>query len=526
MTTTEVAAGDRAVRLAVLGLSHEANSFATRLVDRAMVGACGLLRGQTILARHAGGSSTMAGYLSIAELPGVELVPLVSSMLVPAGPFTRGCYETCAQELLEALSEHGPFDGVLADLHGAAVAEHLADVDGELLRRMRELLGTGVPIGVSLDLHANISAQMCQFATVLNCYRTNPHVDAHLVAREIAELVIRTARGQIRPTMAFEPLPAVINMLCQNTDTEPMTSILHDLQEVRNTPGVLSASVAQGYPYGDVPELGMSVVVVTDDDPKGAARHALRLAEQVWARRADFTNTAPDADQAIAQAVAAEATRTPVLLLDVGDNIGGGAPGDSVVLLQAARRAGLQSLLIIVADPGAAADCHAAGTGARLTLSVGGHTDPETGPPVHASATVLALHDGLYRTAGPVHAGMRDFDAGPSAAVRLDTGQTVILTSRPTLPLSPDQLTTLGLRPQEFSAIVAKGVNSPLAGYGPHVAQTLLVDTPGVTGADLSRFIYRHRRRPLFPFEPDAPYPPAQTATDIQSEFEPEMMSR
>lgn len=497
--------GRAMLRFAVLGLTHEANTFAVHKVDTATFEAAGIQRGAELGTAHRDGTTTVAGYLDAGARAGVETVPLVMSTLTPAGVITATALRERAEELVAALSAQGPFDGVLAALHGAAVSEEILDVDGYLLTRFREVVGPGVPIGVSLDLHANISARMCAAADVLNTYRTNPHVDAREVAAEVADLVIRTARGQITPVLAYEPIPAAINILCQNTDEPPMREIMTDVRALLDDQDVLSATVAEGYPYADVPEMGMAAVVVTDADPDGAARHARALAEKAWTRRAWFDTTAPSAADAV-RAVMREPDG-PVLLLDVGDNIGGGAPGDSVVLLAAAREAGLRSLVIIVADSVAVAGCEEAGVGGRAELSIGAKTDPRTGPPVATVATVLALHDGVFATDEALHAGKRHFDAGRSAAVRLDTGQTVILTSKVAQPLSTVQLRTLGLAPEDFTAIVAKGVHSPLAGYGPYVTRVVRVDTPGVTSADPRRFDHVHRRRPMFPFEPGTVYP-------------------
>lgn len=489
------------LRIALLGLSHEANTFSAHPVDAAVVEGA-TLRGAEIVERHAGGTSTVSGYLAACDKHGVEAVPLVMTHLVPSGPITADALDARTEEMVSALRRSGPFDGVLVDLHGAAVSARVADVDGHLLRSVRAAVGPDVPIGVSLDLHANISAEMCEHADVLNTYRTNPHVDAREVAEEVGDLTIRAARGEIRPALAHLPVPTTINILCQNTDEPPMRDLMDRVRALMDEPGVLSATVAEGYPYADVPEMGMSVVVITDGDDAAAAAHARALAGEVWNRRAQFDVTGTTPAQAIAAAQRAEGTPgAPVLLLDVGDNIGAGSPGDSVVLLGAARAAGFASLLTIIADPVTAAACTAAGVGAQVTVTLGARTDPATGPPVEATATVLALHDGTFDATGPVHAGWSHFEAGPSAAVRLDTGQTVIVTTEVVLPFSVDQLTTLGLAPADFAAIVAKGVHSPLAGYGPHVADIVRVDTPGITAANLHRFSYLNRRRPLYPFE-------------------------
>jgi microcystin degradation protein MlrC len=493
------------IRLAALGLYHEANTFTAERVDAAAMSAAGVLRGAEIVARHGSGTTSMSGFLAAARPPEVTVVPLVMTYLVPGGVIEADALAERADELATALASQGPFDGVLAALHGAAVAGGCPDVDGYLLRRMRDAVGPQVPIGAVLDLHANVSAQMCAQADVLCAYRTNPHADAAERGREVASLIVGSIRGQFRPVLGYQPVPAAISILRQDTATAPMSEIMADADACRRQPGVLSVSVAQGYPYADVPELGMSVIVVADGDRGTAARQARALAARVWARREQFTARAPGAAQALT--AAAGAGQGPVLLLDVGDNIGAGAPGDSVVILHVARQLGLASLLTVIADPAAAAACGQVRVGAQVALSIGGRGYPGTGPPVQATGTVLARHDGVFVATTAVHAGRRHFDGGPSAAVRLDTGQTVILTSRRVPPYSPAQLTALGLDTGQFQAIVAKGVHSPLPGYGPHVTRAIQADTPGATSADLSRFSYRSRRRPLYPFEADAAFP-------------------
>ncbi len=485
-------------RLAALGLMHEANTFAPTRVDLAAFAADGILRGDEIVARHAGARTTMAGFLA-ARRPGVEVVPLLFTTVTPGGPITADALETLADELVELLDRHGPWDGVLAALHGAAVAEHRLDVDGHLLRQIRVAVGPETVIGTTLDLHANLTPAMCAYADVLNTYRTNPHVDARDRAEEMAALVVRAARGEIRPAQSLVQVPAVIDILAQNTAEPPMRDILADLGTVLAEPSVLTASVTEGYPYADVPEMGMAALVVSDADPDAARTWAQWLATQVWARRTSFTGTANDVASALDRV--ARSSKRPFLLLDVGDNIGGGAPGDSVVIVAAARQLGLTGVLSIVADADAALRCHSAGVGGRVDLLLGGRTDPGTGPPLAASGVVRRLHPGRYEDAGPTHAGQRYFDAGPTAVVDLDEGQTLVLTCRAVMPSSLAQLTSLGLDPSAYRAIVAKGVHSPLAAYGPVAAEVIRVDTPGVTSADLRRFHYSRRRYPLWPFE-------------------------
>jgi microcystin degradation protein MlrC len=497
------------IRLAVLGFWHEANSFSTHLVDREQVESRTQV-GQDVIRAHEGGSSTIAGFLAAAKRHAdVDVVPLVMSSMIPAGPLTAAALEYVTDGMLTAIETHGPFDGALIAMHGAAVSEDVHDVDGYLLDRLRSVLGS-VPIGVSLDLHANISTEMCRHADVLNTYRTNPHVDAAEVADEIAELVIRAVRGLVEPTMALVPVPAAINILRQNTDLSPMKDLMLAAREVQLVPGVLSVSIAEGFPYADVPEMGMSVVVVTDNDLAAARTHADHLAREVWDRRAEFVGTALSPEAALRTAT--DEQRWPTLLLDAGDNIGGGSPGDSVAILNAARELQVDNLLIVVNDPASARACVEAGVDRVVRLTIGAKVDANTGPPVVDEAHVLAVHDGVFQDRTGVHAGFDAFDGGPSAAVRLQSGQTVVLTSKLVPPFSAGHLSTLGLAPADYEVIVAKGVHSPLASYGPHVASIVFVDSPGITSADLNQFPYRHRRRPLYPLDGDLVSPTSEFA--------------
>lgn len=490
------------LRVGLLGFSHEANSFAPVRVDSEYIRSAGIWRGADLLEEYRGSESTVGGFIAAADADvHVELVPLLMTTLVPAGPLTAEALAERSRDFRDSLQAHGPFDAVLVSLHGAAVAENVLDVDGHLLSVVRATVGPDVVIGVSLDLHANVSALMCEAADILNTYRTNPHIDASIVAEEIARLAFDAARDRITPVMAHVAIPALINILRQNTSEEPMAGILQAARAEEEAPGILSVSIAEGYPYADVPEIGMSVVVVTDGDEGLAHAVADRLAQRVWASRGEFDVTAPGPEEAMALI---DGLEQPVLLLDVGDNIGAGSPGDSVELLHAAVLTGRAKVLAIVADPAAAQRCHEAGPGSRLSFDLGSAVHAYPRGPLRCSGVVLSLSNGVFESEETLHAGFRHFDTGASASFLLDTGQTIVIISSPVLPLTVAQFEPFGIDVAGFAAIVAKGVHSPLAGYLPHVGSMLRVDTAGVTSAGCADLPYRHRRRPLYPLELDA----------------------
>jgi microcystin degradation protein MlrC len=492
------------MRLAMLGVSHETNTFSSRPTTYARFERSGILRGDEIRRRYRESQATLAGFFDAADRLGIDVVPLVFATTEPMGTITVDAFDHIVGEMLERLRTGGPWDGVLLAQHGAAVSERHPDMDGEIVARVRAVVGPGVPVGLALDMHANVSRRMVEHATVTVIYRTNPHLDARPRAEECAELVARAARGEIRPVQALETPPLVINIVRQCTDEEPMRSVVAGIPAVLARPRLLSASVAEGYPYADVAEMGMSFLAVSDADPTAARAAARWLADGAWARRAEMEGAVAMPEEALRRAAAAP--RGPVVLMDVGDNIGGGGAADSTVLLALAKRLGVGRYLQTLYDPEAVGRCLAAGVGATITLAVGAKTDRNHGEPVEVTGRVRVMTDGRYEDPGPTHAGQRFYDGGPTVVLETTDEHTLVLVSERVGNTSIQQMYAAGVRPETQQIVVAKGVVSPRPAYAPIAAEIILVDTPGVTSANLSRFTYRRRRRPLYPFERDAEY--------------------
>jgi microcystin degradation protein MlrC len=493
------------VRLAVLGLSHETNTFSRVPADYA---AFSILRGEEIVRRHGTATSTVSGFLGAADRYGAEVVPLIYATTGPCGTITRDAFERILDEMLTRLRAGGRWDGVLLAQHGAAVAEGYPDADGEVAARVRELVGPGVALGMSLDMHGNLTERMVASTTVTNVYNTNPHLDADDRALDCAGLIVRTVDGAAHPVQALETPPLVINIVKQFTGEEPMRGLMQDCDRVAALPGMLSASVAEGYPYADVPEMGMACLAVHDGDPARARQAARWLAGRAWQRRQEMVGDTPTPEAALRAAAAAR--RGPVVLMDVGDNVGGGSPADSTYLLAAAQRLGIRRFLQALYDPASVQTCIAAGVDAPVELAVGGKTDDMHGRPVAVRGRVRRLSDGQFEDVRPTHGGGRFFNQGPTAVVDTEDGHTLVLNSRRLGSTSIEQMYSVGVEPERYQVVVAKGVVSPRPAYEPIAAEIILVNTPGVTTSDLSFFDYRRRRVPLFPFEKDAPYPPGE----------------
>jgi microcystin degradation protein MlrC len=293
----------------------------------------------------------------------------------------------------------------------------------------------------------------------------------------------------------------LLNIVHQNTGAEPLRSIVQAVRELEQNPKVLAASLAAGYQYADVFEMGPSAVVVADGDRDLAEREAQRLSDMVWNIRDQLAFHLPDAVDAVRQAK--ESERTPVVLVEMGDNVGGGSAGDSTFILGELLRQGAEGWVVVLADPEAVQACARAGVGASVTLRVGGKKDDFHGSPVEVSGRVKCLHDGRYMETEPRHGGRRFHDQGITAVVEIPTSRAevsslLVLTTRREVPFSLHQLLSLGIQPQRQKILVVKAAIAYRAAYEPIAGRIIEVDTPGLTTVNPSRFTYRNVRRPLW----------------------------
>jgi microcystin degradation protein MlrC len=478
------------VRVGIVALLHESNTFAASTTPLARFEEDLLLEGEAIRERLAGTHHEVGGFFETLADAGVEAVPVFAARAMPSGVIEADTARTLLDRLLAAVQRAGPVDGWLVAPHGAAVAEGWPDYDGHWLSELRRAVGGDVPIIGTLDLHANVSAEMVDATNALIIYRTNPHLDQRERGREAARLMIQTLRGEARPvTAAVFPLMAV-NIEAQATAESPCRELIAEAEELRRVPGVLSVNLALGFPYADVAEMGASVLVTTDGDIDLARSCANRLARWWWEHRNPFAGQLVSVAEAVEQAAAQPGT---VGLLDMGDNVGGGSPANSMVLIHEILRQGLGPAFVCIHAPEAVRQATQAGVGATLSLTVGE-------PALTAEFTVRGIFEGRFEETQARHGGQRVFNQGPTVLVERP-GLTALLTTLRVAPFSLVQLTAFGIAPTSFRVLVIKGVHAPVAAYAPVCSRLIRVNTPGITSADLTTFTYQHRRRPLFPFE-------------------------
>ncbi|MCX7624205.1 MAG: M81 family metallopeptidase [Thermomicrobium sp.] len=489
----------RRPRIAIAELSHETNAFARIRVDLAFAERCGIARGTAVIDRARDTATVLAGFVDAANMLGFELVPLLAVWITPAGMVTREAYETLVGELLDGLRA-AAVDGVLLSLHGAMVAEHVADADGELLRRVRATLGPQVPVVAVLDLHANISPLMVAHADVLIGYHTYPHVDQRERGRQAGQLLARLLRRELRPAPALVKPPMLPTSQRMTTDRPPMRVLLDRAEAMETDPRVLDVTVAGGFPPADVPEAGLSVLVTTDSDPFLARQLAEELARLAWDLRHGFLGGVATWDEAAAALRTIE--RGPLVLVDIADNPWTGGPGDSVELLRFLLGENVRpAALALVRDPEVVAHCFRAGVGATVEVLFGGKTDDLHGPPLRVRGNVRALSDGRYVNAGPMLAGVV-VDLGRTVVLEVD-GIAVLVTERAESPIDLNVFRAHGIEPTEQRVLALKGKGHFRAAFEPIAERVLLVEGPGITGSDLRRLPFRNIRRPIWPLDLD-----------------------
>jgi microcystin degradation protein MlrC len=499
-------------RVAAAQISHETNTFSAVPTDLAAFEASGLQTGAAILTGAAGTNSAFGGFLSGAAAHDLSLVPIISVWATPSGLVTSEAIGTLERLLADGLRQamaDGPLAGVVLALHGAMVTADHDDGEGYLLGVVREIVGSDLPIVATIDLHANISQAMVDRADVLIGYDTYPHVDMAERAHEACEIIARLISGEVRPTAALRKPPMLPTSQRMTTDRMPMRALIERAWAMERDPAVLNVTVAGGFPPADVADAGLSVLVTTDADPELAVRLADELAAEAWTHRDGFLGGVASWADAATAIRELRPNDAPLVLVDIGDNPWTGGPGDSAELVRfllAKRVEGAAVALVNAAETIAAAT--AAGVGATIEVRLGGKTDRLHGDPLAVRAYVRLLSDGHYVNEGPMMEGVR-VALGPTAVLVCrdpddadGPGVEVLVTTRAETPIALNVFRAHGIEPTQRRVLALKGKGHFRAAFEPIARRVMLVEGPGITGADLSRLTFRKVRRPIWPLDP------------------------
>jgi microcystin degradation protein MlrC len=497
------------MRIAVGQLAQETNTFNPLPTTRLEFEAFGVHRGAELLERMAD-TNELGGFIQAlrewSERP--EIVGLQRLFAWPGGALTTATLDWLLRELLDSLRAHLPVDGVLLALHGALVADGTPDVEGEVLQAVREALGPRVALVATLDLHANVTARMVRAADALVLYHTAPHIDVFETGRRGAAVLRRILVEGARPITAFQKLPLVVP--AEQANTQDPTSVSHGLrlrlEELERHPRILSAGLATVQPWLDIPDLGASVLVVSDGDPELARRTCAELAADVWGKRRHYLPELVSVEEAVR--AAREESEGLVVLSDSADATTSGAPGDSTWLLrELLEHDWPRPALLTLVAPGVVSEAARRGIGAELTTALGGVRDQRFSRPLTLRARVAALFEARFVMSGHLARNLA-VDMGPSAVLR-HRNIHVVVTSRSGPHFAPELFRAAGLDPFAAAVLVAKSPCGFRAAYAERARRILLVQAPGCAPADFWRYEYRRIPRPLWPWDECESWRPA-----------------
>ncbi|MDV4145173.1 MULTISPECIES: M81 family metallopeptidase [Shimia] len=475
------------MKMFMASLATESNSFSP--IPTGWSGFREHLYSKTASTGEAGLYATaVTAWRRMAEAKGWEVVEGLATYAQPAGPTVRSVYEAMRDDILGDLEAAMPVDVVLLSMHGAMIAEGYDDCEGDMLQRARAIVGPDATIGLEIDPHCHLTDEMMQAATAIVCYKEYPHIDITERAEDLFRLCADAAEGKTQPVMRDYDCRM---MAMYHTPFEPVRGYVDRMSAMEGQGGILSVSLAHGFPWGDSPRVGTRTLVISDGDPELAFERARALGQELWEMRHELRSF-PGLEEGLDRAVSA--TAHPVVLADFADNAGGGAPSDSTFVLQAALQRGLRDIAFgIFWDPVLVAMCMDAGVGAVMPVRIGGKIGPMSGDPVDLTVTVRGVSTNAVQHLGTAEMGM-----GEAVWLEAD-GVHLIVNTRRTQCFHPEAFESLGLDLAKMKIIVVKSSQHFYDGFAPIAAEVIHLATPGAIPPDYTIIPYTKRDDRFWP---------------------------
>jgi microcystin degradation protein MlrC len=409
----------------------------------------------------------------------------------PGGAASRDAYERMRDEILGQLQAALPVDGVVLNLHGAMVAHGTDDCEGDILQRVRALVGETCVIGVELDPHCHLTKKRCALADIIVLFKEYPHTDFAERGEEVVDLVLRTVRREIKPVKSVFDCRMIASF---PTSIQPMRGLVDRIMTLEGKDRVLSVSIGHCFPYGDVPECGARILVITDD----AKQRGDRLAEQIGRELISFREQAAPPEYSVDGAidVALAQDGGPVVIADTTDNAGGGAPSDNTTFLHRLIARGVQGAAVApIWDPIAVRFAFDAGEGARLPFRFGGKTALSSGPPVDAEIDVIRCVPNAHQTfAGAI------VPLGDVASIRMGGVEAVLISTR-AQAMGTDLFSNFGIDPASRKILVVKSNQHFYASFSAVAAQVIYAEGDGALPRDYRKLHWAKIQRPIWPLD-------------------------
>jgi microcystin degradation protein MlrC len=489
------------LRAVVAMMEHETNTFSPVPTPLRRFGSPDVPRGPEVYRLFKGTGTGIGGFLDVADEAGMEIVTPIAGNADPSGPVEADAYAVMCDAICEAIGRG--CDVCFLDLHGAMVTQTTDDGEGGLLAKIRQL-APELPIGVSLDLHANLTDEIVNNCTALVGYKTYPHIDMYETGERAGRIMLSTLKGSVRPVMSWGNRPLLAQTLRMGHEDRPMGPLIEMARQEEGA-GLLSASIFGGFPLADFPNAGLSVVAIADGDEAMADSARERLLDAAWREREEFVFDSEPLPETIARAKTLD--RGLIILLDHADNAASGGTQDTVAVLKEVIRQGLEDVAMFgICDPEAVEEMALAGVGNRLTLRLGGKVDMPSiglrGEPLEISGRVRALTDGDFVVTTAMGRGTVE-SMGTTAV--LDTGSVqIVVCSRNSEPFDLGCFRSVGIEPTQKKVLILKSRIHYRAGFRAIARHELACDGVGVTSSDNSLFKFEKVRRPIFPLDPDA----------------------
>lgn len=489
----------------------ENNTFKKGFTELRDFAADCLVEGDAAFALRGDANTELAGLRDVAREMNFGMIHVISALATPAAPVSAAAYDHIAGVICRAAERHrGAYQGIFLSLHGAQVAEHAEDGEGELLTRLRAVVGPDMPIAVTLDLHANVTRAMADQAEIIVSYKTYPHVDLREVGRHAARLLQGAMAGTTRPVTLCRKVPIMGEANSGRSDKGPLVARYALARQEEREPGILAVSLNAGFPEADIAEMGPSALVTYDRATAGAEARAEAIAEaharSIWDNRAAVENRFLSVEEAAAEALAHESStergKGPLVIADFADNPGAGTYGDATNLLAALLKAGVRDACFApIIDPECARALHGHAEGETVTLPVGGKCDPAFGGgPLLLTGRILRLSDGAFRGDGPMLGGL-DRSYGPTAVLRVEGIDILIVTENEQM-LDRQQLYAFGIDPTKKAVLALKSMQHFRAAFEPIAARVIVCDSGALATPNVTRRNYVRVRRPIWPLDP------------------------
>ena len=489
------------LRILTAEISHETNTFNIRPTDILDFQNRFLLDGAAAIAARGSANTELAGVLDTGRLHDWDITHVISAAAGPGGRVTDRAFDHLCAPLFDA-AETEAWDGILLMLHGAMVTASHDDGEGEILHRLRAITGSNLPIAVTLDPHANVSATMCALAQILVSFTTYPHVDIRTTGRRTAELLHRTIAGDIRPQTHRAHRPMLEEANGGRTDIGPMIERHAMARAFEARRGVYAVSINGAFPCADVAEVGPTVLVTAEVELDGAQEIGEEIADDIWARRDEKLNTYMSVVDAAAHAIAWKTGGGPLVIADYADNPGSGAYGDATALLGALLDAGVtDGCFGPLVDPHAAAQLKSRAVGETVTMTVGGNTAPEFGGgPLAVTGVLKWCGEGRVTGSGPILGGQqRSFGA---TAVLQVAGIDILIVSIAHQMLDLRQFETFGIKPTDLRVVALKSMQHFRAAFASIAGRIIVCDSGALCTVNYAAMTYHAVPRPMHPLDP------------------------